>query len=331
MPDSAADLPEAVERRLRSSAFTSGLSVNDFAACLHMGLRPVAFVQGFCVMQWSWYGAGSPYMRGANPYSGRGGRLYSESFGCPHGYVGSDHRSWGQNFEQSWTEDAWGLGFGTAYRRMVEEATEAGAHGVIGIIDTSRHLADMGVVEFHLTGTAVVVEGAEAPPEVWTTYLAGQRLAKLIEAGFMPVSVAAAMASVRVWDVCVTEYQLRGQAYTGSVGMRGGFAGMANRSGVGGPGGGFSGRGFGGGLGGYAVGGEIVQLGRAHTAARRVAREHVRSQIGNDTLHGAQLSVNEREIGEGDQEVTCILKGTRVRRFKDFDPLPAPRPTVTLR
>src|SRR5579884_180214 len=107
------DVPEVAGRRFQSSAFTSGLTVPDFAACLHMGLRPVAFVQGFCVMQWSWYGAGSPYLRGNSPYLG-GGRQYAESYNCPHGMVSADHRSWGQNYEQTWVEDAWAQGFGTA-------------------------------------------------------------------------------------------------------------------------------------------------------------------------------------------------------------------------
>ena len=334
------DLPEAADRRLTGGAFSSGLTVPDFAACLQMGVRPVAFVQGFCVMQWSWYGAGSPYLRGAGPYSGGMRGQYAESFSCPHGYVGAEHRAWGQNYEQVWVQDAWRTGFATAYQRMVEEATEAGGHGVIGVVDTSHHLADMGVTEFHLTGTAVVVDGAPAPPAVWTTYLAGQRLAKLVEAGFMPVSVAAALVSVRVWDVCVTEFQLRGQSYAGGVGggvFGGGGFGGRGAFGGGGP---FGGGGILGGIGpgtvgtvagsGYAAGGEIVQLSRAHMAARHLAREHVRAQIGTDTLHGARMDVEEHEVGEADQEITCTLRGTRVRRFKDFDPLPAPRPTVTL-
>ena len=52
------DLPEAALRRLESDSFSSGLTVPDFAACLDLGLQPVALVQGFCVMQWGWYGAG---------------------------------------------------------------------------------------------------------------------------------------------------------------------------------------------------------------------------------------------------------------------------------
>ena len=32
----------------------------------------------------------------------------------------------------------------------------------------------------------------------------------------------------------------------------------------------------------------------------------------------------------GDEVIDCTLRGNRVRRFKDFDPIPPPRPTVRL-
>src|SRR6202789_1561999 len=121
-----ADLPEAAIRRLDSSAFSSGLTVPDFAACLDLGLQPVGLVQGFCVMRWGWYGAGSSYMRGTNPYSyGAGAQAsgaYSETYQCRHGYVSAEHRMWGQNLEQTWIETAWADGYGSAYSRMLEEA-----------------------------------------------------------------------------------------------------------------------------------------------------------------------------------------------------------------
>jgi hypothetical protein len=298
VPGEDGDVPAEAARRLRSGVFSSGLTVPDFAACLQMGLRPVGFVQGFCVMRWSWYAMGSQYLRGANPYGRGSGGQYNEMWNCPHGFVSAEHRRWGQNYEQPWVESAWSEGFGTAYRRMLEEASEVGAHGVIGVLDTSDRLVGADVIEFHLTGTAVVVDGADPPPGVWTTYLAGQRLAKLIEAGFMPVSIAAAMSSVRVWASCVTEYLISGQGYPY----------------------------------GYGSGGsdEIAQISSAHMAARKTVRSHVRAQIGADTLHGASLEVHEREVGEGDQEITSILKGNRVRRFKDFDPMTPPTPTVRL-
>ena len=112
MTDAPADLPEAAERRFTDGAFTSGLTVPDFAACLQMGLEPVGYVQGFCVMQWQWYGMGSPFGTfGANYGRQRG---YAESWQCPHGFVSAEHRGWGQNYEQSWIEDAWRQGFDSA-------------------------------------------------------------------------------------------------------------------------------------------------------------------------------------------------------------------------
>jgi hypothetical protein len=158
----------------------------------------------------------------------------------------------------------------------------------------------MNVTEFHILGTAVVVDGVTAPPgsPPWTTYLAGQRLAKLVEAGYMPVSVVAALSSVRVWAYCVTEILMEGTMYQWGSGN-------------------------------YPVS-EVEQLSRAHVATRSLAREHVRGHLGTDTLQGAQIVVDTQSLSQGDEVIECTLRGTRVRRFKDFDPLPAPRPTVRL-
>ncbi len=292
------DLPEAATRRFAEGAFTSGLTVPDFAACLQMGLEPVGFVQGFCVMQWQWYGMGSPYGTFGAPFQGSA-RGYSESWQCPHGFVSAEHRSWGQNYEQSWIEDAWQQGFGSAYERMIEEATAVGAHGVVGLVDASERLGDIGVLEFRVQGTAVKVAGGQPPADgrPWTTYLAGQRLAKSVEAGYAPVSIAATVASVRVWAYCLTEYLTEGS------GSSWGF---------------------------QSATGEIEQTSKAHMAVRRIARQQLRSQLGTDSLHGASMVTTERELGQGDAELQCILRGNRVRRFKKFDPMPTPRPTVRM-
>ncbi len=298
-PGPGGDLPEAALRRLQSSTFSSGLSVPDFAACLDLGLQPVALVQGFCVMQWGWYGPGSGYMRGGSPYAGpqsAGG--YSETYRCPHGYVSAEHRTWGQNLEQPWVEQAWTSGYMTAYTRMLEEARTHAAHGVIGVVDQVSSVADTGTTEFHFLGTAVTVE--QGPPPAggapWSTYLAGQRLTKSIEAGFMPVSVVASLASVRVWAYCITEYLMEG-----SMGW------------------------------GASMGPHLVeQVSRAHMAARQLARKHVRQQLAGDELHGARMDVVGRELAQGDEVIDCTLRGNRVRRFKDYDPVPMPRPTVRL-
>jgi hypothetical protein len=290
--------PEAADRRLTSGSFSSGLSVPDFAACLAMGLEPVALVQGYCVMQWSWYGQGSQYMRAGAPYAGDGGGVYNETYRCPHGWVSAEHRTWGQNFEQPWVEEAWAQGFGSAYSRMLDEARQAGAHGVIGVVDTSHPLADLNVTEFHITGTAVVVRDGPAPfdGEPWTTYLSGQRLGKLFEAGYAPISVAATLSSVRVWAYCLTEYLMEGGSYT---------------------------------WGGNAVT-EVDQVIEARMAAYDIARDHVRRQLGDDTLQGVRAEVHRRDLAQGDGVIECRLAGTRVRPFKDFDPLPPPAPTVRL-
>ena len=293
------DLPEAAVRRLEASSFSSGLTVPDFAACLELGLRPVGLVQGFCVMQWGWYGAGSSFMRGMNPYtpSGQQAGGYSQTYRCPHGFVSAEHRMWGQNLEQPWVEAAWESGYGTAYRRMVEEAQAVGAHGVIDLKDRISHVSESSTTEFHFLGTAVVVEDG-APPAggvPWTTFLAGQRLTKSIEAGFMPIAIVASLASVRVWAYCVTEYLMEGSMGWGS-----------NQPVV------------------------VEQVSKAHMAVRQLARKHVRPQLAGDELHGARMDVSGRELSQGDEVIDCTLRGNRVRRFKDYDEIAAPRPTVRL-
>ena len=291
------EIPEEAGRLGGGRAFTSGLTVPDFAACLQMGLEPVGFVQGCCVMQWQWYGM--------SPLGGAFGTRwadvpgYSELFGCPHGMVSAEHRYQGQNYEQSWMEEAWATGFTTAYGRMLDEAASAGAHGVVAVVDTSAPVADLGVVEFRVRGTAVRVTDGPPPADgrPWTTFLAGQRLAKLVEAGYAPVAVSATVASVGVWANCITQYLSEGSNTMFRV---------------------------------ADPGIEITQTVRAQTAARRIATERIRHQLGPDTLHGASLTTSARDLGEGDATIECVLRGNRVRRFKDFDPMPAPRPTVRL-
>jgi Putative heavy-metal-binding len=305
MSEAPADLPEAAVRRFAEGAFTSGLTVPDFAACLQMGLEPVGFVQGYCVMQWQWYGMGGMGLGGMGlgmggygaQYANTGG--YSENWPCPHGMVSAEHRAWGQNFEETWVESAWTEGFTSAYDRMVEEAASVGAHGIVGVVDTNQPLADMGVLEFRVQGTAVRVTDGVPPADgrPWTTYLAGQRLAKLVEAGYTPVSIAAAVASVRVWANCITENLTEGSNSMYSMAQ---------------------------------PGSEIDQTVKAHSVVRRLARLRVRDQLDHDSLHGAAMTTTERELGQGDAELQCILRGNRVRRFKEFDPMPAPVPTVRL-
>ena len=165
---------------------------------------------------------------------------------------------------------------------------------MIGVADRVSNLADTGTTEFHFLGTAVMVEGGPPPAGgvPWSTYLAGQRLTKSIEAGFMPIAVVAALASVRVWAYCMTEYSWR-----------------AGRLG-------------------HHIAREVDQVSKAHMAVRQLARKHVRQQLAGDELHGAQRS-GTRELSAGRRghrlhpagQPGASLQGLRRS---------APRPTVRL-
>ena len=306
------ELPKAATRRFGQGAWSSGLSVADFASSLEMGMQPVGYVQGYAVMQWSWFmatGGFASAMGGFGALGGgwagasRRGGQYVEQWQCPHGVVSAEHRMYGANYELTWLEDSWSTGWGLATGRMIEEARALGATGIVGVVDTMRPLVGGTTVEFRASGTAVLVEDAPAPATPFSTYLSGQRLAKLIEAGFAPVSVVATLSAVRMLGYCITHYQLAGANVGTWYGpAAGGVAGVA----------------------------PVDQVNRAEAAARRLARERVRAQLGADILHGATLERSEREIGEGDLSIQCTLKGTRVRRFKDFDRLPDPTPVVRL-
>jgi len=300
MSSPTSDLPEAAQRRLTSGAFSSGLSVSDFAACLEMGLEPVGLVQGFCAMQVANYAMGGYTMggfaQGMTPAGAQGG--YVQNYQCPHGMISAEHRMWGQNYQQTWIESAWREGFNSAYRRMIEEAQALGAHGVLGVLDSVAPLSDTGVVEYHLTGTAVtIVDAPAATSDVWSTYLAGQRLAKVFEAGYAPVSIIAAVASIRVWASCVTQYLMEGTSF--------GWSNTGEPT-------------------------EIDQIVSAQTNARDIARARARANLHGDALHGASFEVSTREFSRGDLQIESRLRGNRIRRFKDFDPLAVPRPTVRL-
>jgi len=295
------DLGEIVSERLGSKAWSSGLSVSDFASCLSLGMEPAAFVQGFAVMQWAWYSTGlgmGGYSNLGYPALPSGKGVYSEQWNCPHGFVGGEHRMYGFNYEQTWVENNWKTGWDLAFNRMLDEAKSAGAHGVIGVVDEMHNLAGTGAAEFRIQGTAVRVPDSPLPPKPFTTFLSGQRLAKLLETGHVPVSVVASLSSVQMVASCMTHYQLSGN----TPGWSSGTAGVAS----------------------------ITQVNNAQIAVRQLAREHVRAKLGKDLLHGASTVQFEHEVGEGNFTLQCVLKGTRVRRFKKSAPLPEVRPVVRL-
>jgi hypothetical protein len=275
------------------------LSVSDFAATLQLGMTPVALVQGCSVITWHWYAKGSPYLR-PRYFARDDRREVLTNYSCAHlPPLVPGHWTWGQNFEQP--TDAWQAGFDSAYQQMMDSAVRAGAHGVIGVVDRSADQAEAGLQEIRVVGTAVVLDGQDAPPSVWSCRLGGQTLGKLVEAGFWPVSVVGAMASVRSWAVCATK-MLMGGDYDE-------LANTTNRVKAGSP---------------------ITQIADAHMQARRLARDRFTDLVRSDVLFGGYLETARREIRAGDIEVECVLRGSRVRR-QEHGKLAPPLPIVALR
>ena len=231
-------------------------------------------------------------------YQWGGVRGYSETFNCPHGMVSAEHRSWGQNYEQSWMEDAWTSGFTTAYERMVDEAASAGAHGVVGVVDTSAPLSDLGVVEFKVQGTAVRVVG-RCPSGRRTTvdHLPGRPAPGQAGRGRVRTGRRSPPPWRRcgVWANCVTQYLTEG---SGSL------------------------------YGGATPGAEIVQTVKAQTAARRIATERIRHQLGSRLAarrvadhHPARARRGRRRPSSA----SCAATGSAGSRTSTPCPLPVPR------
>jgi hypothetical protein len=314
---SDASLPGDASTRRSPTSFSSRLTAPDYSSTLSAGLEPVGIVQGVCVMRWAWYGPRSPYggdspigsgtkklkRRTFEPRTNASGRLRrtavqslvnlstdSTYFNCQHPAQIRGHHESGVNFAQVWIEQLWSEGFHEARARMLAEAEIAGAHGVVGVVDEIT-TPTKGAKEFLLRGTAVRVRNAPPPREIWSTYLAGERLIKLVEAGWAPVSVVGGLASMRIWPACSTESQLSGM-----------WRGVTS----------------------------ITQIEHAHALVRRRARALVHGEAGADDIHGVRYEVAEHRISKADDEVTCTVWGSRIRRYAPAEQLRAPDPMVVL-
>jgi uncharacterized protein YbjQ (UPF0145 family) len=168
-------IPIAAERRLRElgergGAFTSDLSVADFALCHQLGLRPLSQVMGSSVYQMG----------------------YQEGMG---GYA------WGTMLTELDTlSRALNEVRGRALGRLAEEARQVGADAVVGV-DTRMGESDFGTgsiaLEQVVIGTAVRrgksreggSSGAGGAPVL--TELSVADFAKLVQAGFEPCGIVA--------------------------------------------------------------------------------------------------------------------------------------------
>ncbi len=173
-------IPIGAERRLKEigeqgGAFTSDLSVADFALCHRLGLRPVAQVMGSSIYQ-----VGYQY----SPW--------------PTGMGGS------YMFEMEALSEAWNDVRQRALSRLAQEAEHVGADAVIGVdLRTGEHDWAENSIEYVVVGTAVRHDAgravdAQLPAERRSrrgapvlTELSVADYTKLLSAGIEPLGVVA--------------------------------------------------------------------------------------------------------------------------------------------
>lgn len=163
-------LPLNAERRLErmareEGAFTSELSVAEFALAHQLKLRPLAQVMGSCIYQVGWQYGGEALYRGPETYSQ----------------------------ELSVISDAWNEARSRSLSRMRREANLLGADTVVGVhLQSGRYDWAEGGIEFAVFGTAVRDASASRHGEALLTDLSLQDYAKLRSAGIEPCGLVAA-------------------------------------------------------------------------------------------------------------------------------------------
>jgi hypothetical protein len=258
----------------KSEPFDSGLTTPDFAACLSMGLRPLRLVQGYFFGQIS----------GWSTYSAYPLRQYP----CACMEMGPHVTGWLGRVAD--LDSAWAAAHQTALERLLKEAAAIGAHGVVGVHTDMSHPTNETSCEVHLYGTAVIAEGAAAPERPWATQLAGHKLAKLVEAGFVPGWLAYTRCTAMMAEGCHMEYYGSGRCGTG-----------------------------------YSV----QPVKDAHELARSEAIRAAQQAAAGGSLYDVQMFVHESER-YGAMYVTCSLLGSVVRRVRPTMPLATPLATLSL-
>jgi uncharacterized protein YbjQ (UPF0145 family) len=80
-------------------------------------------------------------------------------------------------------------GYATALHRLRLEAQGIGADGVVGVALSATEVGE-NMREFVALGSAVRADGGRRPGQLFTTELAGQDVGKLMQAGWVPVTIA---------------------------------------------------------------------------------------------------------------------------------------------
>jgi uncharacterized protein YbjQ (UPF0145 family) len=170
----AGGIPISAERRLselseRGGAFTSDLSVNGFALCHQLGLKPLSQVMGSSIYQMG-YESAWQMEGGYDPY------------GSSMVELGSLSQALNEVRER-------------ALHRLAEEARHVGADAVVGV-ETRAGESELGggggqlALEHVVLGTAVRREGARGEQPVMTE-LSVADYALLLRAGIEPAGIVA--------------------------------------------------------------------------------------------------------------------------------------------
>ncbi|MGH3722000.1 MAG: heavy metal-binding domain-containing protein [Pseudonocardiaceae bacterium] len=187
-------LPPVAAERMRRFAHTglrtSLLTVPGAAGVQSVGFDPVGEVMGCIVEHIGW--------------SGFGGCGYFGGFGIAGGTVTSSGSARFVGFGPY--VDALYRGYGTALGRMTEEAAAMDADGVVGVRLSVSHLGAENR-EFVALGTAVRARSQHRPGAVFTTELAGQDVAKLMQAGWVPAALVYGISMAVRHDDWATQRQ----------------------------------------------------------------------------------------------------------------------------
>jgi uncharacterized protein YbjQ (UPF0145 family) len=175
---------ERMERFARTGLRTSLLTVPGALGIQSAGFEPVGEVMGCIVEHIGWSGFG-----GCGYFGGFGGMGGLGGLGGFGGMGGGTVRPSGSASFVGFGPyvDALYRGYDTALERMTAEAAAMDADGVVGVRLPVSHLgADNR--EFFALGTAVRARSRSRnwPRRVFTTDLAGQDVAKLVLAGWVP-------------------------------------------------------------------------------------------------------------------------------------------------
>ncbi len=217
------------ELRAPGAAWTSDLSVAELAGVRHAGFEPVGMVMGSTVYrmatQWGYnnvFGGGvlgAQGLFGSPSASWRDGEV--ASYPCTHGWgmggmrpgmgvgMSTDHR-WGYNWEHTMFADGVLAARDAALARILEEARDLDAHGVVGVRLVRRYLEGVGnALEFTAIGTAIRRTGGPRLAQPFMSHLDGVAFGKLIHGGYVPVSLVIGVGAVEIDPGCTTEWMLR--------------------------------------------------------------------------------------------------------------------------